>query len=81
MLTLQIDNRDIEEIFTEGFRANKEKFLAFIKQSYAQRESLRAYESDKERFVRIYTRMKQGSMEMLTEPEADREVERFLETL
>jgi len=31
MLTLQIDNQDIEEVFTEGFRANKEKFLAFIK--------------------------------------------------
>jgi len=43
MLTLQIDNHEIEAIFTEAFESNKEKFLDFIKSSYDQRASLQAY--------------------------------------
>ena len=34
MLTLQINNPDIEHIFFEGFNANKELFLKFIRESY-----------------------------------------------
>jgi hypothetical protein len=34
MLTLHIDRPGIEEIFLEGFNANKEKFLDFIQNSY-----------------------------------------------
>ena len=34
MLTLTIDNPTVENIFREGFNANKEKFLEFIQESY-----------------------------------------------
>ena len=34
MLTLQINNPSIENIFLEGFNSNKEKFLEFIQYSY-----------------------------------------------
>ncbi len=36
MLTIQIDNPNIENIFLEGFNSNKEKFLEFIQYSYQQ---------------------------------------------
>jgi hypothetical protein len=35
MLTLEINNPSVEEIFIDGFSANKEKFLEFIEKSYA----------------------------------------------
>lgn len=34
MLTLKIDNPTVENIFLEGFNANKERFLDFIQESY-----------------------------------------------
>jgi len=81
MLILQIDNSEIENIFAEGFESNKEKFLAFIKSSYAQRASLEAYEADKERFMQTYKSMKEGSMKMYSEAEAAQEIDGFLERL
>ncbi len=36
MLTLQINNPNIENIFLEGFNSNKEKFLEFIQYSYQE---------------------------------------------
>ncbi len=81
MLTLQIDNHEIENIFVEGFQSNKEKFLAFIQSSYEKKASLEAYEADKERFMETYKGMKNGSMKMLSESEAKKEIDNFLETL
>ncbi|MGM0609444.1 MAG: hypothetical protein ACQESP_13630 [Candidatus Muiribacteriota bacterium] len=34
MLTLKIENPEIEKIFLDGFDSNKEKFFEFIQQSY-----------------------------------------------
>ncbi len=34
MLTLKIQNPEIETIFLEGFNSNKEKFFDFVKESY-----------------------------------------------
>jgi len=34
MLTLKIQNPEIENIFLEGFHSNKELFLEFVKESY-----------------------------------------------
>ena len=34
MLTLKIQNPEIETIFLEGFHSNKEMFLEFVKDSY-----------------------------------------------
>ena len=81
MLTLQIQNPEIENIFAEGFQGNKEKFLAFIQRSYEQRTSLAMYEADKERFMQTYKGMKEGSMKMFSELEAKQEIDTFLETL
>ena len=81
MLTLQIDNSEIETIFVKGFEGNKEKFLDFIKSSYTQKASLEAYEADKERFMQTYKSMKNGSMKMYSESEAEQEIDKFLETL
>jgi pantothenate kinase len=81
MLTLQIDNSEIETIFTDGFESNKEKFLTFIKNAYAQKASLEEYESDKERFMQTYKSMKSGSMKIYSQSEAEQEIDRFLETL
>ena len=44
MLTLQIDNSEIEDIFVQGFESNKDKFLDFIKNSYAQKVLLDEYD-------------------------------------
>jgi len=81
MLTLQIDNPNIENIFVNGFNSNKEKFLEFIQNSYNKKESLKDYEHDKEHFLETYNKMKDGSMEMLTEKDAEEEIDAFLNTL
>jgi len=81
MLTLQIDNSEIENIFIEGFNSNKETFLAFIQSSYSKRESLKIFEEDRERFIQTYKSMKNGSMEMLSDSEARQEINVFLDTL
>ncbi len=44
MLTLQIDNRKIEDIFLEGFGSNKEKFLEFIEQSYHKMRLMESFD-------------------------------------
>jgi len=81
MITLQIDDREVETIFVKGFGGNIEKFVAFIQNAYAHKESLEAYEADKERFLQTYKRIKDGSMKMYTQAEASKELDRFLETL
>jgi hypothetical protein len=81
MITLEINNPNVESIFLEGFNANKEKFLEFIQNSYDRRESIKNYGNDKERFERTYTSMKNGSMEMLLEKDAKQEIDNFLDTL
>ena len=81
MITLQIDNSEIENIFVKGFNSNKENFLAFIQNSYNKRESLKAFEEDRERFMETYKSIKNGSMEMVSEKEAQQEISTFLDTL
>ncbi len=81
MLTLQIDNHEIENIFVEGFQSNKEKFLTFIQSAYEKKASLEAYEVDKERFMETYKGMKDGSMKMFSQEEGKKEIDDFLETL
>ena len=81
MMTLQIDNREVENIFVEGFQSNKEKFLAFIQNAYTQKASFSAYESDKKRFMQTYQSMQDGSMKMYSQEDAKKEIDDFLETL
>ena len=44
MITLQIDNPNIEKIFLEDFNSNKEEFLKFIENSYNKMKSLESFE-------------------------------------
>lgn len=81
MLTLQIENREIEQIFTEGFQSNTEKFLEFIQNSYRKKEVFEAFEADRLRFMRTYHGMKNGEVSLLSEEDADQEIEQFLENL
>ena len=81
MLTLHIDNNDIENIFIKGFNSNKEKFLDFIQKSYQKKESLEAFLEDKERFLATYSAMQDGTMEMLSENDSNSEIDTFLNTL
>jgi len=81
MLTLQIDNHEVEHIFIEAFQGNKEKFLAFIQSFSVKKASLEAYEEDRERFMETYKRMNDGSMKMFSQAEAKKEIDDFLETI
>ena len=44
MITLKIDNPNIEKIFLEDFNSNKEEFLKFIESSYNKAKSLESFE-------------------------------------
>jgi len=44
MLTLKIENSEVENIFLEGFNSNKEKFLEFIQHSYNKMKLLESFE-------------------------------------
>ncbi len=44
MLSLEINNPNIENIFLEGFNANKEKFFEFIQNSYNRMSQLDNFE-------------------------------------
>ena len=81
MLTLEIDNNEIENIFVEGFHSNKEKFLAFIQSSSEKKESLESFQKYKERFLATYSAMQNGSMEMLSDEASKKEIDTFLTTL
>ncbi|HIP61207.1 MAG TPA: hypothetical protein EYG98_01480 [Sulfurovum sp.] len=81
MLTLRIDNNEVENIFIEGFNSNKEKFLAFIQNSYQKREELQAFEADREQFLATYKSMQDGSMQMIPNDKATQDIDIFLDNL
>jgi len=45
MITLKIENPDIEKIFLEGFNSNKDKFLAFVQESYQKMKLLESFDT------------------------------------
>ena len=53
MLTLKIQNPEIETIFLEGFNSNKEMFFDFVKENYNKMILLNSlwYAADKPRFI------------------------------
>jgi len=81
MLTLQIDNSEIEKILTIGFGGNKEHFFAFVEDAFKKRELLKLYSEDKERFAQTYQKMKNGTMKLYSQEEANKEIDSFLESL
>ena len=62
MLTLQINNPNIENIFLEGFNSNKEKFLEFIQNSYQHMKLVESFE----RSVRQAKLQESGELEALS---------------
>ena len=62
-------------------KVTKRNFSILSKRSYTQKASLEAYEADKVRFMQTYKSMKNGSMKIYSESEAEQEIDRFLETL
>lgn len=42
MVTLKIENQEVENIFLDGFDSNKEAFLNFIKDSYNRMNLLKS---------------------------------------
>ena len=42
MVTLKIENQEVENIFLDGFDSNKEAFLNFIKDSYNKMNLLKS---------------------------------------
>ena len=44
MLTLKIENKEIENIFLDGFNSNKEAFLKFIGDSYQNMTTLNSFD-------------------------------------
>jgi len=62
MLTLQINNPKIENIFLEGFNSNKEKFLEFIQNSYQHMKLMESFE----RSVRQAKLQESGELEELS---------------
>ena len=62
MLTLQINNPDIETIFLEGFNSNKEKFLEFIQDSYQHMKHVESFE----RSIRQAKLQESGELEELS---------------
>jgi len=62
MLTLQINNPTIENIFLEGFNSNKEKFLEFIQHSYQHMMQTESFE----RSVRQAKLQESGELEELS---------------
>ena len=81
MITLQIDNSEIEDIFIKGFQSNKDRFLEFIKDSYAQKEATKRYKMQKDYFQNIYHDIKSGDMPLYSENEANKIVDDFLDRL
>jgi len=78
MITLQIDNSEIEDIFIKGFQSNKERFLEFIKESYLHRETIKNYQANKEYFHNIYNDIQNGTMPLYSEDEANKIVEKYI---
>lgn len=62
MLTLEINNPNIENIFLEGFNSNKEKFLEFIQNSYQHMQLMESFE----RSVRQAKLQENGELEELS---------------
>jgi|GEM_PF-1108152 hypothetical protein len=44
MLTLKIQNPEVEEIFLEGFNSNKEMFFDFVKENYNKMVVLNSFD-------------------------------------
>jgi len=59
MLSLQINNPNIEKIFLEGFNSNKDKFFEFIQNSYDNMKLNEDNHNDKEILNNFKTSLKE----------------------
>ena len=80
-MTLSIEDQSVEKIFVEGFGANIDSFIAFIKESYDNKVSQNDFSRQKEYFNSIYTALQNGSMQTIPNDEAKKEIEEFISQL
>ena len=85
MIQATINDNVIEAFLYEKFNGDKKKITDYINEFLhkylPQNENARAFEEDRKRFQETYRQMKNGTMKMLSEEEADRDIEDFLKTL
>ena len=85
MIQATINDNLIEAFLYEKFNGDKKKITEYINEFLhkylPQNENARAFEEDRRRFHETYRQMKNGTMKMLSEEEADRDIEDFLKTL
>jgi len=85
MIQATINDNLIEAFLYEKFNGDKKKITEYINEFLhkylPQNENARAFEEDRKRFHKTYKQMKNGTMKMLSEDEADRDIEDFLRKL
>ena len=90
MLTLTIDNPTVENIFLEGFNANKENFLDFIQESYQKIKHLDGfkqshedteYQQNRATISRQVDAYRDGTAKLLTEEESSVIMNTFMKDL
>ena len=85
MIQATIDNSLIEAFLYEKFDGDKKKITDYINdflhKYLPKNEENIAFEADKKRFHETYRRMKNGTMKMLSEEEANQEIDEFLKQL
>jgi len=85
MIQATIDNSVIETFLYEKFNGDQKKITSYINDflyTYLPKgENSMNFEADRKRFHETYKRMQSGTEKMLTEDDADRDIESFLKTL
>jgi GTP cyclohydrolase I len=85
MIQATINDNVIEAFLYEKFNGDKKKITNYINEFLhkylPQNENNKAFEEDRKRFHETYREMKNGTMKMLSEEEANRDIEEFLKKL
>lgn len=83
MIQATINNHVIESFLYEKFKGDKIQITAYINDflnkylPYVDND----FEEDRKKFHETYKRMQNGTMRMITDEEANREIDDFLKTL
>ena len=85
MIQATINNNIVEAFLYERFDGDKRKITEYINDFLSKylphNEESIAFEEDKSRFHETYRRMQSGTMRMISEEEANQEIEDFLKKI
>jgi hypothetical protein len=85
MIQATINDNLIEAFLYEKFNGDKKKITNYINdflhKYLPQNEESLHFEEDKKRFHETYRRMQNGTMKMLSEEEANQDIDEFLKQL